>query len=593
MVGRSGPLRRCLVALAVVAAGTAFVSGVSQADAGPHFASFPVDGTCSYEDSWHAPRGTDATGNPLYHEGIDIIAKTGVPIRAVADGRITRMSTSTRGGNQLYLTQPDGTYFFHAHVSTYAAGLVVNQDVHVGDVIAYVGQTGDAQYSVPHLHFEVHPAWNAKNPVNPFPYVRELTGCGRTGTGAVDQPGVPTPTTLPTTSTSAPSGTATTTPKSTPTTTPASPVTPAGPSVNSTYTGARLSNGFDGLTAIVPSRLADSRSGSYLTRLTTNTVNYLTVVGRGGVPANASAVQVNLTVSNSSEAGWMRAWPCGQPTPATSSVNFSAGQSVSNTAVIGIGSIGRICFQGSTNFDLVVDAVAWQGLGGGAGFVAVQPTRLFDSREVHEKVKAGTTRRVRVPDDTATAATFTVTGVWPTASGDVTVWPCGTPKPDVPSLRVTKDITAANTTASPLDATRELCVMPTVDTDLIVDLTGTWQSSNGARPTPIAPVRSFDSRVANKRTQPLAEIAIPIAGLSGVPANATSALVNITVADTLGAGYVTAWPCGTERPVASVLNYGTNHTVANATLIGLGGGKLCVAASERVSLIVDVTGYLI
>ena len=145
---------------------------------------FPVDGVCAYADTWHDPRaGVDKNGNPNVHEGVDIIAASGVPIRAVTDGKITSMSQSIRGGNQLYLTQPDGSYFFHAHINRYADGLVVGAQVKAGDVIAYVGQTGDAVYSTAHLHFEVHPAWNGRGPINPYPVVRQLSGCGMTGTG--------------------------------------------------------------------------------------------------------------------------------------------------------------------------------------------------------------------------------------------------------------------------------------------------------------------------------------------------------------------------------------------------------------------------
>ena len=118
-----------------------------------HLQAFPTGTPCGYEDSWHAPRGTDANGNPLYHEGVDIIAKTGTPIFAVSDATVTRMSASNRGGIQLYLTRSDHTYFFHAHLSAYAAGLKVGDTVTAGQLVAYVGQTGDAQFSVPHLHF--------------------------------------------------------------------------------------------------------------------------------------------------------------------------------------------------------------------------------------------------------------------------------------------------------------------------------------------------------------------------------------------------------------------------------------------------------
>jgi hypothetical protein len=127
---------------------------------------------------------------------------------------------------------------------------------------------------------------------------------------------------------------------------------------------------------------------------------------------------------------------------------------------------------------------------------------------------------------------------------------------------------------------------------VIVDLNGSWQAKTGGRPTAIAPVRMLDSRNAGGKPAPLAEVRIPLAGKSGIPANATSAQVNVTVTQPNGPGYVTVWPCGRERPLASVLNYGEGVTVANATLVGLGSGALCVATSDLAHLVIDVTGYL-
>jgi Peptidase family M23 len=547
-------------------------------------AAFPVDGQCAFADTWMAPRaGVDSTGNPNVHEGVDIIANSGVPIRAVTDGQITRLSTSTRGGIQLYLTQPDGTYFFHGHLSRYADGIVAGSNVKAGDVIGYVGQTGDAVYSVAHLHFEVHPAWNSKAPINPFPVIRQVSGCGRTGTGiapsfSTGTTVAPIPTTKPTSSSTAP--TASTVP---------SPTTTAVVPTSNSYSGPMAINGFDGFLAVSPSRVADTRSRFFLTPLSTMTQNYLTVASRGSVPTNASAVMLNLTVSSPADDGWMRVWPCGQPTPATSNINFRRSQTISNTALIALGTSGRVCFQASTGIDLAVDVLGWNGAGGTNGFVAAGPDRLFDSRNSGATVAAGAVRTIDVP--ASAAASVTLTAVEPTANGEITIWPCAEPKPAIAGLQMTLGVTAANTTVVPLRKGK-LCVSPSVATHVIVDLNGSWQAKTGGRPTAIAPVRMLDSRNAGGKPAPLAEVRIPLAGKSGIPANATSAQVNVTVTQPNGPGYVTVWPCGRERPLASVLNYGEGVTVANATLVGLGSGALCVATSDLAHLVIDVTGYL-
>ncbi len=119
----------------------------------------PVQGPMSFADTWGAPRSGGRT-----HQGVDMIAETGVPLVAVVDG-VAQAKINTLGGNTVALTGADGTRYYYAHLSTWAnLGPVT-----AGTVIGYVGATGNAQWSVPHLHFEIHPGGGAA--VNPFPTV--------------------------------------------------------------------------------------------------------------------------------------------------------------------------------------------------------------------------------------------------------------------------------------------------------------------------------------------------------------------------------------------------------------------------------------
>lgn len=553
---------------AVLAGGVAGHRNVAAAATPVHLQAFPLQGTCSYVDSWMADRGTSSTGQKLYHEGVDLIAASGVPIAAVADGTIGRLSTSNRGGIQLYLELADGSYFFHAHLSRYADGLASGQKVKAGDIIGYVGQTGDAQYSVAHLHFEVHPAWNAKNPINPFPVVRELTGCGRTGTGPLSE--------LPDAVTANLNGSA-----NTAGTGPVAVSVPAD-------TPNKASNGFDGLGAVQPNRLADSRLSQSLTRLTANTVNYLTMAGRAGVPGNATAVMINMTVTNPSDAGWLRAWPCGQTIPETSNLNYANGQTVANGALLALGANGKLCFQATTGVDLIVDVMGWQGSGGSLGFASARQ-RLLDTRSA-DAVAAATVVRVAMPQASVKAATLNITAVSPSSAGHLTVWPCDQAHPITSSLNFGAGAVVANAVTVAVSAKGEVCMDASTSTHLLVDLAGTWTEKTGARPTSVTPSRLLDSRGTHPVAGQMQKVVV--AGRAGVPANATVAEVNITVTGPNGPGYVTAWPCSETQPNVSHLNYVDGQTVANSATVALGGGALCVAASSPADVIVDVTGYL-
>ena len=153
---------------------------------------FPVQGPCSFGDSYGAPRSGGRK-----HEGVDVIAKAGQWVYAAKDGTLTKRYLDAPGslsGNGWRLTAFDGTYFFYAHLSAFAAGLSVGSQVKAGQIIGQVGKTGDA--SISHLHFEVHPKGGTS--VNPTPMVKAVDGCK---TSAVPPqpdgvPGMVTPTTV-------------------------------------------------------------------------------------------------------------------------------------------------------------------------------------------------------------------------------------------------------------------------------------------------------------------------------------------------------------------------------------------------------------
>jgi murein DD-endopeptidase MepM/ murein hydrolase activator NlpD len=136
--------------------------GISQ------IAVFPVQGRCSFVDSWHASRGS------RLHEGVDIVGPVGLAIYAVVDGTITKQySGVSLTGNGLRLTAPDGTYFLYAHLDSFAPGIAPGVTVRAGQVIGYTGATGNA--GTPHLHFEVHPLGGAA--INPYPVVKAVDAC--------------------------------------------------------------------------------------------------------------------------------------------------------------------------------------------------------------------------------------------------------------------------------------------------------------------------------------------------------------------------------------------------------------------------------
>ena len=126
---------------------------------------FPVAGEANFVDDWLFPRWD---GSFHFHHGTDIFAAGGTPIRAPADG-VLRQDTDNLGGTVAYVKEADGTYYYMAHMSGYVAGQVTGQEVKTGDIVGYVGNSGDAAGGPTHCHFEVHP--NGGEAVDPKPYL--------------------------------------------------------------------------------------------------------------------------------------------------------------------------------------------------------------------------------------------------------------------------------------------------------------------------------------------------------------------------------------------------------------------------------------
>ena len=120
----------------------------------------------SYVDSWGAARSGGRR-----HQGTDVMAPHGARVFAFVNGVVSRESSSTNGGIQLYLQGDNGVEYFYAHLSGYAVS--TGARVRAGQLIAYNGQTGNARYTAPHVHFEVH---ISGGPVNPYPHLKPVCG---------------------------------------------------------------------------------------------------------------------------------------------------------------------------------------------------------------------------------------------------------------------------------------------------------------------------------------------------------------------------------------------------------------------------------
>ena len=248
--------------------------------------------------------------------------------------------------------------------------------------------------------------------------------------------------------------------------------------------------------ALTPGRLLETRVGPNwetvdgqfegVGRRSAGQVTEVVVADRGGVPADAGAVAVNLTVINPSARGYATLWPCGVDQPTTSSLNYMAGQTVANSAVVKVGTGGKVCIYTRQATDIVLDTTGFFPNG---SFGALTPARLLESRsgtgfdtidgqfqgvgrrsagQVTEVVVAD---RGGVPAD-AGAVAVNLTVINPSARGYATLWPCGVDQPTTSSLNYMAGQTVANSAIVKVGTGGKLCVYTSRATDLVIDTTG-------------------------------------------------------------------------------------------------------------------------
>ena len=161
-----------------IALPSAPASGTVPAHAGDSGLLIPVQGKALKD---LADTFTDARSEGRSHDAIDIMAAAGTPVLAVADGHVEKLFDSKRGGLTVYQFEPSGKYaYYYAHLQRYADGLAEKQQITRGQVIGYVGSTGNASPDGPHLHFAIFKLgperrWWEGTALNPYPLLAGKT----------------------------------------------------------------------------------------------------------------------------------------------------------------------------------------------------------------------------------------------------------------------------------------------------------------------------------------------------------------------------------------------------------------------------------
>jgi len=359
-----------------------------------------------------------------------------------------------------------------------------------------------------------------------------------------------------------------------------------------------------------PYRVADTRSSGGC--VAGGTARQVTVAGNFAVPADASSVQLNVTVTRPTAGGYLTAYPAGTARPNASNLNFAAGQTVANAVSVGVGSNGQVSFFVNAGCaDVIVDLVGFHSVLTGANqvgtFRSVAPSRQVDTRNAGQAPCIGTnqTREFTVVNGLPAVAggtatvTLNVTVTGAISSGFLTVFPSGVGRPTASNLNFVAGQTVANLVRVKVGTGGKVSFFansgcPNVVVDLLgYTVGGSTVVSGGFNG--IAPARVVDTRSNGGCISSGTSRDITVAGVAGVPSNAESVWLNVTAVAPNGNGYLTVWPTGSPRPTASTLNFLAGQVVPNLTPVQVGtGGKISVYSFGGCSnIVVDAVGYTI
>ena len=373
-----------------------------------------------------------------------------------------------------------------------------------------------------------------------------------------------------------------------------------------------------------PVRVLDTRDGTGVEGqhpgpIGAGQVTKLHITGVGGVPeTGAGAVVLNVTATEAPGAGYITTYPCGDARPVASNVNFTKGVAVPNQVTAKIGMNGDVCFYANAQVQIVADLSGYYADNfaavAGYRYHELDPTRILDTRDgtglqngrLPGPMVAGEVLALQVegaggvPADGARAITMNVTTADPAAAGYLTVFPCDHPRPGVSNLNFDPATEAvANLVTVRIPADGQVCFFASQSVNVISDVQGYFAPGVGAEFTAVGPVRVMDTRdgtgVDGHHPGPngAGEVRrLHLGGTNGIPADARAVLLNVTVTEAAGKGYLTVYPCGHIRPIASNVNFVHGVDRANLVKVRLNAdGDVCFFSLAGTQIVADLDGY--
>ena len=356
------------------------------------------------------------------------------------------------------------------------------------------------------------------------------------------------------------------------------------------------------LTPLTPCRVVDTRQNGGQP-IPGNSSQSFVLPGACGIPSNAAAYSLNVTVVPHNTLSYLTIWPTGEAQPEVSLMNSPDGRVKANAAIVPAGTQGAVSVFVTDTSDVILDINGYFATPGSATyqFYPLTPCRIIDTRSGNGgPLQAGVERdypmagQCGIPT-TATAYSFNVT-VLPTNKelDYLTVWPQGETMPVVSTLNDPTGTVVANAAIISAGNNNATAFYAHDNpTNLIVDVNGYFApaGTGGYSLYAVAPCRVLDTR--NNGGQPfMGEKTVNVVGSPcAPPSNATAYVFNATVVPPASMPYLTLWPDGSDQPNVSTLNAYDGFVTSNMAIVPTRNGSIDAYAAALTHLILDISGY--
>lgn len=359
----------------------------------------------------------------------------------------------------------------------------------------------------------------------------------------------------------------------------------------------------NGYIPLAPSRILDTRSGAGGLAGPLAPGRAYTFTVPASVPADATAVAMNVTAVDPAGDGYLQVYPAGGSPGASATINYTPGHSSANYALVRLTSARQIeLYSAGTAVNVLFDLTGY--FTAGSNVTPITPARVVDSRTgaggARGPLAAGSTTNFRiaglggVPAD-ANAVAVNVAAVAPSTSGYLQVLPVGGSRGATSTVNFVRGQDRATFALVPLNGGALSVFNPQASVNVVLDVLGYVRGAGDY--APVSPYRVLDTRTSGQTQglpNPLARNTAYHITLPRVPAGATAVALNVTAIMPTGAGYLQVLPDGGALRATSTINYIPGQTVANFVIVSIPADRQLTlySADSPANVAVDVLGYV-